>query len=137
MNDSNEIFIIDDLPKFIESTRVLVFNSFSQTEEGIDELSFLLSELDKEEVGELNETLTQHECETISKDFIRKEINKKTKTIRFTISTKRYMAMIESFNSRMISNMLHNMVNKGLLETAYDVDCNDFIFWIKDSGNIE
>jgi hypothetical protein len=136
MNDPNEIFIIDDLPKFIESTRVLVFNSFSQTEEGIDELSFLLSELDKEEVGELNETLTQHECEIISKDFIRKEINKKTKTIRFTISTKKYMAMIESFNSRMISNMLHNMVNKGLLETAYDVDCNDFIFWIKDSGNI-
>jgi len=136
MNDSNEIFIIDDLHKFIESTRVLVFNSFSQTEEGIDELSFLLSELDKEEVGELNETLTQHECEIISKDFIRKEINKKTKMIRFTISTKRYMAMIESFNSRMISNMLHNMANKGLLETAYDVDCNDFIFWIKDSGNI-
>jgi hypothetical protein len=137
MNDSNEIFIIDDLTKFIESTRVLVFNTFGKTEEGIDELSFLLSELDKEEVGELNETLTQQECEIISKDFIRKETNKKTKKIRFTISTKKYMAMIESFNSRMISNMLNNMVNKGLLETAYDINCNDFIFWIKDSGNIE
>lgn len=135
MNDSNEVFIIDDLPKFIESTRVLVFNTFGETEEGIDELSFLLSELDKEEVGELNETLTQQECEIISKDFIRKETNKKTKKIRFTISTKKYMAMIESFNSRMISNMLNNMVNRDLLETAYDVDANDFVFWVKDSGN--
>lgn len=135
MNDSNEVFIIDDLPKFIESTRVLVFNTFGETEEGIDELSFLLSELDKEEVAELNETLTQQECEIISKDFIRKDTNKKTKKIRFTISTKKYMAMIESFNSRMISNMLNNMVNRDLLETAYDVDANDFVFWVKDSGN--
>jgi hypothetical protein len=42
------------------------------------------------------------------------------------------MEMIESFNSRMISNMLNHLVNRGLLETAYDADSNDFVFWIKD-----
>jgi len=136
MNFDNEKFIIDDIDKFIESTRVLVFNSFGKPEENqVDELSFLLSELDNEEINELNDVLTQHECEIISREFVKKEINKKTKTVRFSISTKKYMDMIESFNSRMISNMLHNMVNKGLLETAYDAESNDFIFWIKESGN--
>lgn len=138
MNHNNDKFIIDDINKFIESTRILVFNSFGKSEANqIDELSFLLSDLDIEEINELNQILTQHECEIISQEFIKKEINKKTKIVRFTISTNQYMAMIESFNSRMISNMLNNMVNKGLLETAYDVDSNDFVFWVKESGNIE
>lgn len=138
MNHNNEKFIIDDINKFIESTRVLVFNSFGKSEDNqIDELSLLLSDLDTEEINELNQILTQHECEIISQEFIKKEINKKTKIVRFTISTNQYMAMIESFNSRMISNMLNNMVNKGLLETAYDIDSNDFVFWVKESGIIE
>lgn len=137
MNSNDEKYIIEDIDKFIESTRVLIFNSFGKSEEkDIDELSFLLSELDIEEVNELNEVLTQHECKIISKEFIKTETNKITKKVRFTISIKKYMAMIESFNSRMISNMLNNLVNKGLLETAYSVENDDFIFWIKESGNI-
>lgn len=136
MNDSNERFIIDDMEKFIESTRVLVFNAFGKTNETeLDDLSFILSELPEDHITELNETLTQSECMIISQDFVRKEINRKTKAIRFTISTSKYMEMIESFNSRMISNMLNNMVNKGILDSAYDIDANDFIFWIKDDND--
>ena len=33
----------------------------------------------------------------------------------------------------MISNMLNTLVNKGLLETAYDNESNDFIFWVKNN----
>lgn len=134
MKQDNEWFIIDDISQFIESTRVLVFNAFGKTNETqLDELSFFLSELPKEEIDELNQTLTQDECLSISKNFIRKELNKKTKKIRFVINTKKYMEMIESFNSRMISNMLNNLVNKGVLESAYDSEANDFIFWVKDN----
>jgi hypothetical protein len=32
----------------------------------------------------------------------------------------------------MISNILNNLVNKGVLESAYDADLNDFVFWIKE-----
>lgn len=134
----NEIFIVDDVSKFIESTRVLVFNTFGKTnQDQFDVLSFLISELSEEEIDELNKTLTQSECETIAKQYLTKQINKKTKQIRYTISTKKYMKMIESFNNRMISNMLHNMVNKGILETAYDAQENDFIFWVKEDENEE
>lgn len=43
--------------------------------------------------------------------------------------------MIETFNSRMVSNMLNNLVNKGVLETAYDSESDDFIFWTKNDTN--
>lgn len=129
----SEWFIVDDVNKFVESTRVLVFNSFGKTNETeLDDLSFLLADLPNNEVDELNSSLSQEECMIISKEFIRQEYNKKTKDSRNIISNKKYMEMIESFNSRMISNMLNHLVNKGLLETAYDVDSNDFVFWIKE-----
>lgn len=138
MKQENERFIIDDLSQFVEATRVLVFNAFGKTNETqIDELSFFLSELQEEEQDQLNQTLTQEECMIMSKDFVRKEFNKKTKQIRFTISTNKYMEMIESFNGRMISNMLNNLVNRGILESAYDTEANDFIFWIKDNDQTQ
>ena len=50
----------------------------------------------------------------------------------YVISEKKYMAMIESFNQRLVSNMLKNLTQIGLLESAYDSELNDFIFWIKE-----
>jgi uncharacterized membrane protein YgaE (UPF0421/DUF939 family) len=134
MKQENEWFIIDDVDQFIESTRVLVFNAFGKTEETqLDELSFVITSLDKHEIDELNKTLTQEECSIISKDYIKTETNKKTKKVRFVISTEKYMAMIESFNSRMVSNMLNHLTNIGVLESAYDSKSNDFIFWVKEN----
>ena len=134
----NEVFIIDDLSKFIESTRILVFNSFGKNDDDNEEInqdSFLISSLEQDQIDELNQILPQTECEIIAKDFIKQKKNKKNNKIRYIISSKTYMDMIESFNSRMISNILNNMVNKGIVESAYDSELNDFVFWIKDSGN--
>lgn len=137
MND-NEWFIIDDLQKFVESTRVLVFDSFgSQNEKTVDELAMMLSELEESESEELETTLTQTECMVIAKKYLRKQINKSTNEERYVIDTNRYMEMIESFNTRMISNMLNNLSNRGLIESAYDSEANDFIFWIKDDSEKE
>ena len=137
MND-NEWFVIDDLQKFVESTRVLVFDSFgSQNEKTVDELAMMLSELEESESEELETTLTQTECMVIAKKYLRKQINKSTNEERYVIDTNRYMEMIESFNTRMISNMLNNLSNRGLIESAYDSEANDFIFWIKDDSQKE
>lgn len=133
---NNEWFIIDDISKFIESTRVLVFNAFGKTEEAsIDELSFLITSLEKHDLEELNKTLTQEECMNIAQEFIKEQTNKKTNETRFIISTKGYMQMIESFNSRMVSNMLNHLTNIGILESAYDDKSNDFVFWIKNEND--
>lgn len=138
MKDDSEWFIIDNIVEFIESTRTLIFNTFGKTnEQQLDKLSFIISELDEEERDELDRTLTQEECMVISKEFIITKINKKTKEKRYTISTDRYMKMIESFNTRMISNLLRDLTNKGILESAYDSESNDFVFWLKDNDKIQ
>lgn len=132
-NSDNEWFIIDDLEKFIESSRVLIFDSFGKEEpKNQDDLHLLMSDLSADEVKEMNHVLTQEECLSIAKSFIRAEKNKRTNAIRYIISTKQYMEMLESFNSRMVSNLLNNLVNQGILDTAYDTETNDFIFWVKD-----
>lgn len=130
-----ESFIVDDLNKLVEATRVLVFDNFGKTnKEEQDELSFLMTDLGSDDIEELNVVLTQEECMIIANGFVRPQINKKTKQIRYIITNGEFMEMIESFNSRMISNLLNNLVNKGVLETAYDEKCNDFIFWMKDEN---
>lgn len=131
----DEWFIIDDIDKFVESTRVLVFDSFGgENQKSSDELAMLMSDLEQSEIDELDQTLTQSECILIAKKFIQKQTNKQSKKERYLISNKQYLEMIESFNARMISNLLNNLVNKGLVESAYDSESNDFIFWIKDNA---
>ena len=134
MKNKKEWFQVINLDKFIESTRVLIFNSFGKNnEKQQDELSFILEDLPKAEIEELNTVLTQEECMIMSKEFLKERKNNKTKQTTLLITNQKYMEMVESFNSRMISNMLNNLVNKGLLETAYDSESNDFVFWIKDN----
>ena len=133
-----ETFIVDDLNKLVEATRVLVFDNFGKTnKEGEDELSFLMTDLGSDEIDELNDVLTQEECLIIAQNFLKPQVNKRTKQIRYIMTNTEFMEMVESFNSRMISNLLNSLVNKGVLETAYDEKCNDFIFWVKDEDGNE
>ena len=127
----NNYYTITDLDQFIESTRVLVFDAFGKADNhDPDQLALYLQELKPQEQIELNSVLTQQESLNIAKDFIKEKIKNK-KTV-YIISEKKYMAMIESFNERLVSNMLKNLTQIGLLESAYDSELNDFIFWIKE-----
>lgn len=136
MMKDNQVFIIDDLEKFIESTRVFVFQNFgSDTQKDIIDVTCDINSLESEEIDELNSILSQKECLIMAKDFLKVQYNKKKKQKRYISSTKNYMKMIEIFNSRMVSNMLNNLVNKGVLETAYDSESDDFIFWTKNDTN--
>ena len=130
----NQYYKITNLEKFIESTRVLVFDAFGKTDNhDPDELTMNLTELKPEEQVEIDSVLSQQESLIIARDFIRQKTKNK-KTI-YIISEKKYMAMIESFNERLISNMLKNLTQIGLLDSAYDSELNDFIFWIKEQPN--
>ena len=133
MKSENEWFIIDDLEKFIESTRVLVFSAFGEeNEKSADELALFLSDLKDNEAKELEQTISQAECLSIAKNYLKKQYHKVSKKERYIISTDKYMEMMESINARMISNMLTHLASKGLIESAYDTEANDFIFWVKD-----
>jgi hypothetical protein len=132
-NENLEWLIITDLEQFIEAARVLVFQSFGKSDQ--DDISQIMGDLTVMEAKELDEILSTKECQKIADNYIRKQKNKNTKKIRLMTNEILFMQMVEAFNSRMVSNILHNLVNKGVLDTAYDEKSNDFIFWIKEDEN--
>lgn len=125
----SEWYMIYDLENFIDYARTIVFNSFDPNQDQTDkDILPILKEEDKEE---LDSILSQKESIVIAKNFAKKQKNKKTKDIRYLISENIFLDIISSLNERMVSNMINNLVNKNLLETAFDAEANDFIFWVK------
>ena len=130
--DSNE-YIIKDIEQFTNTTRYLVFNNFNDKNKDIqDNLDTLLTELDIEQQKELDSILSYNESLSIVKKSIKCQRNKKNNNVRYILSDDIFLQIIESLNDRMISNLLNNLVNRGLIETAFDSQANDFIFWISD-----
>jgi hypothetical protein len=126
MKKKNTWYEIPDIDQFIESTRVLVFDHFGKKAQS-QSIRYFLKDLSAEEAEEINSVLTQKECMVISQKYItnKKNIN--------TINDKKYFEMIEAFNTRLVSNLLQNLVSKGLIESAFDTNINDFVFWTKTS----
>lgn len=130
---NNSWFIIDDFDSFVDSSRSLVFKFFGENDESLTkELGLSSVSLSKEELKELNQTLTFDESAAIIKNKAKKQINKKTKEIKYCINDKLLMEIIEDLNSRLVSNILSSLVSKGILDSAFDSDQNDFVFWIKE-----
>lgn len=137
MNEDNEdmVYVISDINKFVDETRKIVFGCFGQgediTDENIDFHISLLSETDQEE---LNNTLSHDECLAIVHSYVQPKKTRRGK-IKYIISDQNFSAIIEDFNSRLVSNLLMSMVQKGLIESAYDEEVNDFIFWVVDDND--
>jgi len=128
--NNDEWFIIKDLDSFINSSRALVFNNFGSNKDSTDDLKL---EINKEDQDELNNILSFDESRIILMSLIKKQKNKKTNDIRYVVNDELFMTIVESLNDRMVSNLLNNLVNKGVIETGFDSDSNDFVFWIKDN----
>lgn len=133
-------YVINSLPKFVNTVRAFVFNSFGKQpkDQGQDVLDEVYADIKPEEQEEFDNVLSHEESMLIVQNLVRKQVNRKTNKERYAMNDAIFLAIIESLNDRMISNMLNNLVNKGLLETAFDSESNDFVFWIKkDEQNTE
>jgi hypothetical protein len=128
---NDDWFIIKDFEGLIEATRALVFNSFGSETKEKDKDDFIMSVTDKD-IQELDKVLSYDESLAIIVGFLKKEKNKKTSKIRYLVNDDSYMKIIYALNDRMTSNILNGLVNKGLVETAYDDESNDFVFWVKE-----
>lgn len=133
-----EWFAITDLEAFVDSTRVLVYELFGNESKGkskdenIAKTNTDYKKLTKIEQEEINECLTYQESLLISKDFLKERVNKRLKQKKYLISEKSYLSFLESLNARLVSNMLSKMVKQDLLDSAFDEESNDFIFWLKE-----
>ena len=132
--ENKEWYYINDLDNFIDSTRKLVFKLFGETNKTSKDDDFvdILSNMTQDELCELDYTLTHEESEIIIKQYAKKQVSKRNNKVRYIINDNILNAIIEELNSRMISNILNRLTNQGLLESAYDSEMNDFIFWVKD-----
>ena len=128
---SNRWYSINDIDLFVESSRVLVYSAFGQNQTELDDININIASLDDEAKSELDRCLSQQECMIIIKDFLVLSKNGKVSKI----SEKKYKAFIDSLNARLVSNMLHKLSHDGLLESAFDEESNDFIFWVKENEN--
>lgn len=129
-------YVIKDLTEFVDNARKLVFNNFGKAGDDNDnDVDAMLSDIKPEEQKEFDEVLSHEESMIITKSLVKKQNHKKTGKLRYIMNDDIFMSVIESLNDRMVSNMLNGLVNKGLLETAFDDKSNDFVFWIKNNEN--
>jgi len=128
---NNEWLIIKDLDGLINSARALIFNNFGKTEPIDDsDVGSLSVPLDSQE--ELDKILSFEESKIIVTNLAKKQKNKKSFLVRYLINDEIFEKIVYSLNDRMVSNILNGLVNKGMIETAYDNEIDDFVFWVKD-----
>jgi|688.fasta_scaffold05623_3 hypothetical protein len=130
--NKDEWFVIKDLDMFIDHTRKIIYNAYGKQEEDQDTESDDIIVLTTKEKEELNKILPLNESSMIIKSLMKHQKNKKTKERRLLINDTIYAKIIQSLGDRMTSNILNGLVNKGVIETGYDNDIDDFIFWVKD-----
>ena len=134
--NNDQWFFINDFDDFVEHSRSLVFKCFGEANKIADDsMTTALYEMTKKETEEMDETLTHDEAAVIIKNYAKKQVNRKTKQIRYCLTDKILQSIIEDLNSRMVSNILNALVSKGALESAFDTDKNDFIFWVKEDDD--
>jgi hypothetical protein len=131
----NDWHQIKNYSEFVEHTRLLVFKLFGEESDdnpisNIIDMSMPLNTKDKEEMDKM---LSYEESSVIVNSFARHKINKKTKETAYFITQQILMDIVESLNSRLVSNILNKLVNDGILESAYDSEKQDFIFWMPEN----
>ena len=126
-----EWFVITDLNEFTEKVRNIVYNNFGKWHDNqdVDIEQTIDNVADKQD---LDKILTQQESILIVKELVRRQKNRdKTKT-RYIVNDEIFLDIVEKLNSRMVSNVLKELVAKNLIESSYDSELDDFVFWVKD-----
>lgn len=130
-----EEYIIDDIEALTNGVRAIVFNNFGNwdNDEKMEDIESSV-DIDPEDKEEIDRMLPYQESLQIVMSHLLKQRNKITKEIRYVMSEKDYLNMCEEVNTRMLSNILLEMTNKGIIESAFDSEENDFVFWISDKN---
>lgn len=127
-------YLIPNLDAFTENVRTIVFSAFGKaSEESPDEFTNIIDSLSSEDQQEMDDILSHKESKTIVKCLIKKETNKKTKETRYVLDENIFASIVEALNARLVSNILMSLNAKGYIESAYDSELDDFVFWSTDT----
>lgn len=131
---NSEWYVISNLSDFTDKARAIVYNNFGvwQNKSGLDILIDDVKESDREEFDKM---LSHQESLVIVKESIKTQRNKITKKVRYVLNDDIFAEIVHKLNDRMVSNIMAGLVQKGLVETAFDEEANDFVFWAKNDEN--
>ncbi len=132
--DNDEWYLIKDLEAFTDKVRAIVYNNFGLWNDQT-ELNTLIDTVKEEEKTDFDKILSHSESLIIIKEAIRTQSSKNKKKIRYSMTDKMFADIIEQLNARLVSNILTSLVQKGLVDAAYDMEINDFIFWVKEDND--
>jgi hypothetical protein len=131
-------YTITDLNEFTDGVRKIVFGAFGKPADALNKTSAaLLSQLSPEEEAELETVLSHNEAISIVKSMIKKQTHNKTRQIRYVVDDKIFNDIVEALNSRIVSNILSNLVQKGVIESAFDDEIGDFVFWASENTDLD
>lgn len=122
-----------NLDKLVNFSRRVVFHNFDERNNDLDDDDFMekIKRIEKDDDPEIDEILSFEESKNIFREFTKKKINKKTKKTKMFIKEADYDEILLQLNQRMVSNIVKGLVSKGLVESAFDDERNDFVFWVK------
>lgn len=131
----SEWYRINDLKIFIKHTRFMVFETFGDSNDRAgDDFTELMSKQKLKDKKEMERLLPAKETVQIVTAGIKKRLSKDGE-IEFTVTNKAFKKILEELNARMVSNILAKLSSEGLIETAFDSEKNDFVFWVSEKGN--
>ena len=133
MDTDDEWFVVKDVEGFIQSARTLVYNNFGDWDKSEDDIVDSMIAKPEDE-AEFNQLLTQEESAVIVKNALKKQRNKTTNTIRYLVCDSLFYEILNQLNDRMVSNTIGSLVQKGLVESAYDDEIDDFVFWVNEEN---
>ena len=124
---------IINLDKLADFSRRIIYHNFDESNDQYSDKEFLeivtQMKLNAENYQELEELLPIKETTNILKSLCILK-NRKKRTV-YLIKEDDYDEFLVQLGQRMISNIILGLVKKGLVESAFDDEKNDFVFWVK------
>lgn len=135
-HDKESLMEIVNINKLADFSRKLVFFNFGSKETSSLDVNVFIEQVKNidSEAAEINDVLPMKETKNIFKQFLIRKRHKKTKQIAYFMKESDYDEVLVQLNSRMVSNIVQSLVKKGVLNTAFDDEKNDFIFWVNKLG---
>lgn len=127
----SEWFVVSDLSDFTDRARAIVYNNFGAWEDKL-KMDLATDHVKEEEKADLDKMLSHQESLVIVKENIQRQKHKRTKKVRYILNDTIFSNIIHKLNDRIVSNIMTSLVQKGLVETAFDDEANDFVFWVRD-----
>lgn len=125
-----EVISLDKLANF---SRKVIYYNFDEQNNSLGDKEFLekIDKIEHTNNKELDKVLPIDETKAILSDLTFKKRNKKDKKVYTFIKESDYEEALLQMNERMVSNIVKNLVSRGLVESAFDSEKNDFVFWVK------